>query len=169
MNKLSDYVGNTPMLPIKMGGLTVWCKCEFMNPGGSVKDRMATYIINNAEEKWLIKRGDTLIEATSGNTGIAFAMLAAEEQGLQTSFGRCHQEEWNKSVFGTDKKFYMAVAIGYATKSPSESPPDDGGMLTPIVRDGVADGWETKNLGQDYNGPHLRDGRPARDALIKFV
>jgi nitroreductase len=107
-----------------------------------------------------------LVDAT---VSASFAMLAAEEQGLQTSFGRCHQEEWNKSVFGTDKRFYMAVGIGYATASPSESHPNDGGMLTPIVRDGVADGWETKNLAQDYNGPHLRDGRPARDALIKFV
>ncbi len=58
--------------------MTVWGKCEFMNPGGSVKDRMATYILNNAEDKGLIKKGDTLVEATSGNTGIAFAMLAAE-------------------------------------------------------------------------------------------
>jgi len=49
-----------------------------MNPGGSVKDRMATYIMNDAEYRGLVKKGDTLIEATSGNTGIAFAMLAAE-------------------------------------------------------------------------------------------
>ena len=76
--KLSDYVGNTPLIPIEFAGLTVWGKAEFMNPGGSVKDRMATYIINNAEGKELIKKGDTLCEATSGNTGIAFAMLAAE-------------------------------------------------------------------------------------------
>tara|TARA_R110000822_G_scaffold145115_10_gene283936 strand:- start:279 stop:1100 length:822 start_codon:yes stop_codon:yes gene_type:complete len=49
-----------------------------MNPGGSVKDRMATFILNDAEDRGLIKKGDTLVEATSGNTGIAFAMLAAE-------------------------------------------------------------------------------------------
>jgi len=77
-NKLSNYVGNTPLIPLTLSDYTVWCKCEFMNPGGSVKDRMATYILNDAEEKGLIKKGDTLIEATSGNTGIAFAMLAAE-------------------------------------------------------------------------------------------
>ena len=76
--KLSKYVGNTPLVPITMGGLTVWGKCEFMNPGGSVKDRMATYILNHAESKKLIEKGDTLIEATSGNTGIAFAMIAAQ-------------------------------------------------------------------------------------------
>tara|TARA_B110000285_G_scaffold192564_1_gene221035 strand:+ start:898 stop:1797 length:900 start_codon:yes stop_codon:yes gene_type:complete len=76
--RLSSYVGNTPLIPIRLGGYTVWGKCEFMNPGGSVKDRMATYILDNAEDRKLIKKGDTLIEATSGNTGIAFAMLAAE-------------------------------------------------------------------------------------------
>ena len=76
--RLSNYVGNTPLIPIEFAGLTVWGKCEFMNPGGSVKDRMATYILNDAERRGLIKKGDTLVEATSGNTGIAFAMLAAE-------------------------------------------------------------------------------------------
>ena len=76
--RLSSYVGNTPLIPIRLGEYTVWGKCEFMNPGGSVKDRMATYILNDAEKRKLIKKGDTLIEATSGNTGIAFAMLAAE-------------------------------------------------------------------------------------------
>jgi len=76
--KLSSYVGNTPLIPIRLGGYTVWGKCEFMNPGGSVKDRMATYILDDAEDRKLIKKGDTLIEATSGNIGIAFAMLAAE-------------------------------------------------------------------------------------------
>ena len=76
--KLTNYVGNTPLIPIKFGGYTVWGKAEFMNPSGSVKDRMATFIINNAEDRGLIKKGDTLCEATSGNTGIAFAMLAAE-------------------------------------------------------------------------------------------
>ena len=76
--KLSFSVGNTPLIPIRFGDYTVWGKAEFMNPSGSVKDRMATYIINHAEDNKLIKEGDTLIEATSGNTGIAFAMLAAE-------------------------------------------------------------------------------------------
>ena len=75
---LSYTVGNTPLIPIRFAGYTVWGKAEFMNPSGSVKDRMATHIINDAEKKGLIKKGDTLIEATSGNTGISFAMLAAE-------------------------------------------------------------------------------------------
>ena len=64
MNKLSSFVGNTPLIPITLGNLTVWGKCEFMNPGCSVKDRMATHILNHAEKNQLIKKGDTLCEAT---------------------------------------------------------------------------------------------------------
>jgi len=78
MKRLSDYVGNTPLIPIKSEGKTIWGKAELMNPGGSVKDRMATHILKDAEMRGLIKPGDTLCEATSGNTGISFAMLAAE-------------------------------------------------------------------------------------------
>ena len=78
IKKLSDKVGNTSLLSLPYDQMTVWGKAEFMNPGGSVKDRMATYILNNAETQGLIKKGDTLCEATSGNSGIAFAMLAAE-------------------------------------------------------------------------------------------
>ena len=76
---LSDFVGNTPLIPLVFGkNKCIWGKSEFMNPSGSVKDRMAKHIIDNAESVGLIKPGDTLIEATSGNTGIAFSMLAAE-------------------------------------------------------------------------------------------
>ena len=78
MIRLSKCTGNTPLIPITIGDFTVWGKAEFMNPSGSVKDRMATYIINNAEKMGLIKKGDTLCEATSGNSGIAFAMIASE-------------------------------------------------------------------------------------------
>ena len=76
MKRLSDYVGNTPLIPIKLEDKTIWGKAELMNPGGSVKDRMATFILNDAEMRGLIKKGDYLCEATSGNTGISFAMLA---------------------------------------------------------------------------------------------
>ena len=78
MHRLSDFVGNTPLIPIRTKSGTIWGKAEFMNPGGSVKDRMATHILNDAERRGLIKPGDTLCEATSGNTGISFAMLSAE-------------------------------------------------------------------------------------------
>ena len=107
MDKLSGYVGNTPLIPITLGNFTVWGKAEFMNPGGSVKDRMATHILNNAEKFELIKKGDTLCEATSGNTGIAFAMLAAERGYKMKIIMPSNMSEERKSMM----KFYGAELI----------------------------------------------------------
>ena len=105
--KLSHYTGNTPLIPITLGNLTVWGKAEFMNPSGSVKDRMATYIINNAEEKKLIKKGDTLCEATSGNSGIAFSMIAAERGYKMKIIMPSNMSEERKQMF----KYYGAELI----------------------------------------------------------
>ena len=105
--RLSDNVGNTPLIPITLGSLTVWGKAEFMNPGGSVKDRMATHILNNAEKFKLIKKGDTLCEATSGNTGIAFAMLAAERGYNMKIIMPSNMSEERKAMM----KFYGAELI----------------------------------------------------------
>lgn len=78
---LDDYVGNTPLVQLKrLPGKTtntVLVKLEGNNPAGSVKDRPALSMITHAEARGEIKPGDTLIEATSGNTGIALAMTAA--------------------------------------------------------------------------------------------
>ena len=74
--KLSGYVGNTPLIPITIGDLTVWGKAEFMNPGGSVKDRAAKAIIEHAEKSGYLKKGGTIVEGTAGNTGISLAMCA---------------------------------------------------------------------------------------------
>jgi cysteine synthase len=59
-------------------GRTIYAKCEFFNPLSSVKDRLALAIIEDAEAKGMLKKGDTVVEATSGNTGIAVAMLCAQ-------------------------------------------------------------------------------------------
>lgn len=78
---LDEYVGNTPLVKLqRLPGNTsnvVLLKLEGNNPAGSVKDRPAFSMIKHAERKGVIKPGDTLIEATSGNTGIALAMAAA--------------------------------------------------------------------------------------------
>lgn len=75
MKNLSSQVGQTPLIKISE---RIFAKFEGQNPSGSIKDRMASFIINDAEKNNLIKKGDTIIEATSGNSGIAFAFLAAE-------------------------------------------------------------------------------------------
>ncbi len=78
---LEDFVGNTPLVQLKRlpgdTSNTILVKLEGNNPAGSVKDRPALSMIKRAEARGDIKPGDTLIEATSGNTGIALAMAAA--------------------------------------------------------------------------------------------
>ena len=78
---LADFVGNTPLVRLQYlnpnPNNTILLKLEGNNPAGSVKDRPALNMINAAQERGEIKPGDTLIEATSGNTGIALAMAAA--------------------------------------------------------------------------------------------
>lgn len=81
LNNILQAVGNTPIVKINHIGNEFACefygKCEFLNPGGSVKDRIAVQMIDNAEKEGRIKPGDTLIEATSGNAGIGFALAGA--------------------------------------------------------------------------------------------
>ena len=72
---VSDFVGNTPFVQLSD---KIYAKLESVNPGGSIKDRPVTWIIDDAERNGLLKPNDTIIEATSGNTGIALAMIGAE-------------------------------------------------------------------------------------------
>jgi len=82
-----EYIGNTPLIELKyfseLTGCKILGKAEFMNPGGSVKDRAAKYIIEDALEKGLIKPGGTIVEGTAGNTGIGLA-LVGNSFGMKT-------------------------------------------------------------------------------------
>src|ERR1700712_3328977 len=75
-----EAIGNTPLVELKSlspkDGVRIWAKMESFNPTGSVKDRVARSLIEHAEENDLIKPGQTILEPTSGNTGIALAMIA---------------------------------------------------------------------------------------------
>lgn len=84
MERLGDilrHIGRTPLVPLKSIGrglpVPVLVKCEHMNPGGSVKDRIALAIVDDAEERGVLRSGMTLVEATAGNTGIGLALVAA--------------------------------------------------------------------------------------------
>src|SRR5438445_1638238 len=73
-------IGNTPVIKIQRmapAGVTMYVKCEAFNPLSSVKDRLAIAIIEDAERRGTLKPGQTVVEATSGNTGIALAMVCA--------------------------------------------------------------------------------------------
>jgi len=73
-------IGRTPIVRLQRlapKDVTIYVKCEFFNPAGSVKDRLAIAIIDDAEKTGKLKPGQTVVEATSGNTGIALAMVCA--------------------------------------------------------------------------------------------
>jgi len=73
MKTILDAIGNTPLINIE----GIWVKMEYMNPSGSIKARIAKYMIERAEREGVLKPGDTIVEASSGNTGNAMSMVAA--------------------------------------------------------------------------------------------
>ncbi len=80
MATVLDHIGNTPLVTLTIAkglAVPVLVKCEHLNPGGSVKDRIALAIVDDAERRGLLRPGATLIEATAGNTGLGLALVAA--------------------------------------------------------------------------------------------
>jgi len=129
---LDDFVGNTPLVKLqRMAGSTsntILLKLEGNNPAGSVKDRPAYSMITRAEARGDIKPGDTLIEATSGNTGIALAMVAAmrgykmilvmpENQSIER---RQSMKAYGAELILTPKDGSMELARDVATKLQTE-------------------------------------------------
>ena len=84
-----DLVGNTPLVRLSSVGrdvpATVLAKVEYLNPGGSVKDRIAVRMVEAAEESGELRPGGTIVEPTSGNTGVGLA-LVAQKRGYQCVF-----------------------------------------------------------------------------------
>ena len=83
---VEELIGNTPLLELtkieKETGATLLAKVEALNPGGSAKDRIAKRMVEDAEKAGILKEGATIIEPTSGNTGIGLALMAEEQQLL---------------------------------------------------------------------------------------
>ena len=75
-----SLIGNTPLVrlhgPSEAAGAEIYGKCEFANPGASVKDRAALWIVRDAEQRGLLAPGGTIVEGTAGNTGIGLALVA---------------------------------------------------------------------------------------------
>ncbi|HUI26831.1 MAG TPA: cysteine synthase A [Candidatus Kryptonia bacterium] len=78
-NGFVELIGNTPLVRLRRASEETGCeilgKCEFLNPGGSVKDRAALYIVRDAEARGLLRRGGVIVEGTAGNTGIGLALV----------------------------------------------------------------------------------------------
>lgn len=115
-------IGNTPL--IRLNKVTkgikpnIYVKAEFLNPGGSVKDRMALFMIEDAEKKGLLKPGGTIVENTSGNTGVGLAMVAAVK-GYKTVF--TIPDKMSKEKINLLKAFGAEVIIT-PTDVPADSP-----------------------------------------------
>jgi cysteine synthase A len=81
LSQITEGIGNTPLVKLNRlspeGGATIYGKVEYANPGGSVKDRICLNMVDEAEQQGLLKPGGTIVEPTSGNTGIGLALIAA--------------------------------------------------------------------------------------------
>lgn len=115
-------IGNTPLVKLNKavpeGAADVWLKCEYLNPSGSIKDRMGLYIIERAEQAGLLKPGGLIVENTSGNTGQAVAMAAAIK-GYRCVFTMPDKMSKEKQ---DSLKAYGAEVIITPTDVPGDSP-----------------------------------------------
>ena len=122
---ITQLVGNTPLLKLRRivpaGSADVFAKLEYLNPGGSIKDRAALGIIRKAEEQGLLKPGSTIIEATAGNTGIGLALIGVS-RGYKVVF------------FVPQRMSEEKVTIMRALGAEVTRTPDDEGMAGAIRR-----------------------------------
>ena len=143
-----ETMGNTPLIRLNkvVDGLTpnLWAKVEFFNPGGSVKDRIGTFIIEDAERSGRLKPGGTIVESTSGNTGVGLAIVAAIK-GYKTVF--VMPDKMSEEKIRLLRAFGARVVI-----TPTAVEPDDPRSYYNVAKQIVAD---TPNaiLANQYHNP----------------
>ncbi|MCA9562603.1 MAG: cysteine synthase family protein, partial [Myxococcales bacterium] len=147
-----DVVGNTPMVRLnrlaKHLKANLYGKMEFLNPGGSVKDRVAFQIIKDAEDEGLLKPGGTVIEATSGNTGMGLA-LAAAIRGYKTVF--VMPDKMSQEKISTLRAFGSKVVV-----TPTAVEPDDPRSYYSVAAKLVAETPDSFYANQYYNPSNPR-------------
>ena len=148
-----DLIGNTPLVPLSRIGaglpVPLLGKCEFLNPGGSGKDRIAKAIILDAEARGLLKRGDTLVEATAGNTGIGLALVAAV-RGYHLV---CVMPE----KMSQDKRIALA-AVGAKIVMTANAPPGDPRNFQNVARRlAEENGWFLTEQFQNPANPQIHE------------
>ncbi len=125
-----SVIGHTPLVRLqKLGGDVkpiILAKLEFMNPGGSVKDRIARFLVEDAEKKGLLRKGGTIIEPTSGNTGLGLAMLAAV-RGYRTIFTM-------PDKVSEEKKALLRAFGAELVVTPTDVPPDSPEHYVNVAR-----------------------------------
>ncbi len=144
-----SHIGRTPLVPLTRlsAGLPVpvLAKCEHLNPAGSVKDRIALAILDDAERRGLLRPGGTLIEATAGNTGMALAMIAA-----QRGYGLvCVMPE----KMSADKRLILAALGARVIISPNCPPSDPNNFQNAARRLAAENGWYLTDQFQNPANP----------------
>ena len=133
--KITDLIGDTPIVRLRsfekdVPGVELWAKCEFMNPGGSVKDRAAHQMIRDAIRSGALKPGKTIIDSTSGNTGVAYSLIGGA-LGYPVTLVMPANVSWARQkitkAFGTELVFSDAMegsdgAIRLCRKMVEENP-----------------------------------------------
>ncbi len=137
---LLESIGNTPLIKVPFATeATVLAKLEYLNPGGSVKDRSALYLIEKAEKEGILKPGGTIIDASSGNHGIALAMIGAIKgyKVIITVTPKCSKEKYQTMAaygaelvmcpskeFMEDPESYHSQAVALHKKTPNSFMPN---------------------------------------------
>lgn len=167
-----DHIGHTPLVPLRRIGaglpVPVLVKCEHLSPGGSVKDRLALAIVDDAERRGAIGPGATLIEATAGNTGLGLALVAAVRgYGLV-----CVLPE----KMSADKRQALAAAGARVIVTPNASPDHPDNFQNVALRLAGEHGWfltdqfnnpENPRVHEETTGPEILE--QAGGAVGAFV
>src|ERR1700677_3085494 len=150
---LLNQIGRTPLVPLLRlsAGLAtpIFGKCEHLNPGGSVKDRIALAIVDDAENRGILKSGATLIEATAGNTGVGLALMAAV-RGYRLV---CVLPE----KMSVDKRTALA-ALGATVVVTPNAPPRDPRNFQNVARQlGEERGWFLTDQFCNHANPRIHE------------
>ena len=172
MPTLLDHIGRTPLVPLQRIGrelpVPILVKCEHMNPGGSVKDRIALAIVDEAERRGTLKTGATLIEATAGNTGMGLALVASV-RGYNLV---CVMPE----KMSADKRAALASVGARVVITPNASPDHPDNFQNVAIRMAEENGWfltdQFRNptnvrIHQETTGPEILD--QSRGRIGAFV
>jgi cysteine synthase len=131
------HIGRTPLVPLERVArglpVSVLVKCEHMNPGGSIKDRIALAIVEDAEARGVLRAGMTLVEATAGNTGVGLALVAAARgHGLV-----CVMPE----KMSVDKRVALAALGAQIVITPNAPPSSPENFRNVAQRLAMEQGW----------------------------
>ena len=143
---LIDTVGNTPLLKFDFPKGTLWGKAEFLNPGGSIKDRIGKYILEQAKLSGKLKEGGTIIEGTSGNTGVGIC-LYANTHGYKTVFVMADKQSKEKI---DNLKAYGAKVIVCPTNVAPEDPRSYYSVAAELAK--LPNSFHINQYSNKYNG-----------------